>query len=348
MSVRHARVIQTVDSHTEGNPTRVIVGGVPVPPGETLLEKTEWLWAKDDGLRRMLNFEPRGNDMMCSVLLMPALTDAADFSVIIMEQDEYVPMCGHCIIGAATTVVATGMVPVTEPVTTVRFDTHAGAVTCDVRLEADRVMAVSLTNVDSFLLHQDARVDVPGFGALVVDVAFGGDFYVITDADRLRLDLKPDNDAAMCETANRIIRAVNEQLDIRHPLRPEITRCYEILFTSEAITTGHYKQTIVSPPGDLDRSPCGGGTCARIAALHTRGELPLNSPVDFEGPLGTCFTGEAVASEERGDLLLVRPRITGSAYITGFHRFLLDPEDPLPAGYRIGSPPRPAPGFGMA
>src|SRR5450631_3574590 len=132
MGIRYRRVVQTVDSHTEGNATRVIMGGVKVPHGATLLEKRDWLWRNDDGLRRMLNFEPRGSGMMCSVLLLPAERAASDFAVIIMEQDEYVPMCGHCIIGTATTVVATGMVAAVEPITTVSFDTPAGLVICDV------------------------------------------------------------------------------------------------------------------------------------------------------------------------------------------------------------------------
>ena len=120
MSANYRRSIHTVDSHTEGNPTRVIIGGLGAIPGNTLLEKRDWLWRNDDGLRRMVNFEPRGSGMMCSVILLPPESEGADFSVIIMEQDEYVPMCGHCMIGVATTVVATGMVAVSEPTTTVR------------------------------------------------------------------------------------------------------------------------------------------------------------------------------------------------------------------------------------
>ena len=131
MSGIYRRLIQTVDSHTEGNSTRVITGGYPIPPGRTLLDKRRWLWQHDDGLRRMLNFEPRGHGMMCSVLLMPPLAEG-DFSVIIMEQDEYVPMCGHCIIGTATTLLASGMVQAAEPLTMVRIETPAGLVSCEV------------------------------------------------------------------------------------------------------------------------------------------------------------------------------------------------------------------------
>jgi proline racemase len=342
VAAAYRRLIQTVDSHTEGNPTRVITGGYPVPPGRTLLEQRQWLWQHDDGLRRLLNFEPRGGGMMCSVLLLPPL-EGADCAVIIMEQDEYVPMCGHCIIGTATTLVATGMVAATEPLTTIRIETPAGLVTCEVEVRDNRIGPVSFTNVEGFLLHRDARIEVEGLGPLTVDVAYGGDFYVLVDADALDIRLTPDNDAEMIATAARIIPALNRQLAIRHPERPDIKRCYQTLLTSTRTTTGDLKQTIVCPPGALDRSPCGTGTSARIAALHTRGELPLHQQRRFEGVLGTCFTGSALAAEERDGMLYVRPKVAGRAWITGFHQFILDPDDPLPQGFRIGSPPRAAP-----
>lgn len=337
------RLIQTVDSHTEGNATRVITGGYSIPPGETLLEKRAWLWRNDDGLRRMLNFEPRGHGMMCSVLLMPPIAARADFSALIMEQDEYVPMCGHCMIGTAMTVVATGMVPAIEPLTTVVIETPAGLVSCAVELRDGRIGSVGFINVDSFLLHRDARVEVESFGEILVDVAYGGDFYAIVDADPLAIRLAPDNDAEMIAAAQKIIPAVNRQLAIRHPERPDINRCYQTLFTSAHVATGDLKQTIVCPPGSLDRSPCGTGTAARLAALYAKGAIGLDETVRFEGVLGTCFTGKAVAAEERAGLLYVRPKVTGRAWITGFHQFVLDPEDPLPDGFRIGFAPRPAP-----
>ena len=340
MTVSFQRTIETIDSHTEGNPTRVIVGGVPVPPGDTVLERRAWLAANDDGLRRMLNFEPRGSGLMCSVLLMPAITPAADFSVIIMEQEEYVPMCGHCIIGTATTVVVAGMIEAREPVTTVRFDTPAGLVQCDVEVVDGLVGAVSLSNVGSFSLIEDARIDVEGFGAVPVSVAYGGDFYAIADADSLGVALRPDNDSAIIQAASAIREAVAQQLSIVHPERRDINSCYQVLFTSAHTSAGDFKQTIVCPPGSLDRSPCGTGTSARLAALHARGDIGLNEPRRFEGPLGTCFVGEVVAAESRSGRTWITPRITGRAYITGFNRLVLDPRDPLPRGYRIGPAPK--------
>jgi proline racemase len=340
MAIKYNRVVETVDSHTEGNATRVIVGGVDEPPGQTLLEKRAWLWRHDDGLRRMLNFEPRGSNMMCSVLLLPPERDGSDFSVVIMEQDEYVPMCGHCIIGTATTVVAKGMVPAKEPVTTVRFDTPAGLVVCDVRVANGHPQEVSFNNVDSFLLHSAVPLAVETIGTIAVDIAYGGDFYAFVDADALDLALDPTNESALIATSRLISQAVAAQISIAHPERPDITACYQVLFTSRQKTTGDLKQTILCPPGSIDRSPCGTGTSARVALMHTRGELPLGESRRFEGVLGTCFIGSPVAATERNGTLFVTPRVTGRAYLTGFHRFVLDPADPLPEGFRIGAAPR--------
>ena len=339
MASYSVRTVHTVDSHTEGNPTRVIVGGVSVPPGATLHEKREWLKNNDDGLRRMINFEPRGSGLMCSVLLLPPETDEADFATIIMEQDEYVPMCGHCIIGTATTVVSRGMVKATEPVTTVRFDTPAGLVTCDVEVKNGNVGAVSFANVESFLLRENVTITVEGFGELIVDIAYGGDMYTFVDADALDLDLSLNNDSNLIDAWLKIRAAVGDQVETQHPEDSLINRCYQVLFTSEKKTVGDYRQTILVPPGTLDRSPCGTGASARVALLYSRGEIGLNEPKKFEGPLGTCFIGQAVSAEERNGVTFITPRITGNAYITGYHQFVLDQDDPIPGGYRVGPAP---------
>jgi proline racemase len=293
-----------------------------------------------DGLRRMLNFEPRGSGMMCSVLLLPPENPDSDFSVVIMEQDEYVPMCGHCIIGAATTVVATGMVVAKEPVTRVQFDTPAGIVHCVVAVAGGAVQSVSFENVESFLLVEGALLDVSGFGKFTVDIAYGGDFYCFVDADLLGLELRPDNDAALISAWRSIRAAVAQQLRIQHPERPDIDACYQVLFTSKHMASGYAKQTIVCPPGSLDRSPCGTGTSARVALMYSKGEIALGQPLKFEGVLGTYFIGEAIKEVKRGGITYVTPRVTGRAWITGFHQFVLDPTDPLPEGYRLGPKPR--------
>ncbi len=343
MATSFRRLIQTVDSHTEGNSTRVIVGGVPVPPGKTLLERRDWLWRHDDDLRRMLNFEPRGHGMMCSVLVMPPISPKADASIVIMEQDEYVPMCGHCLIGVATTLVANGMKPAIEPVTELKIETPAGLVEAEVEFSGGRVGAVSFVNVESFLLYDRVEVDVPDLGRITVSIAYGGDFYCFVDADALGLELAPHTEPQMVAAAKALLPAVNAQLGIRHPKRPDINRCYQTLLTSTKVTAGDFKQAIICPPGSLDRSPCGTGTSARVALMHTRGELDFGQSRKFEGPLGTYFAGSPVSAKREDGVLFVRPRVTGRAYLTGFHQFVLEPDDPLPRGFRIGPKPRDIP-----
>jgi proline racemase len=308
---------------------------VPLPPGRTLEDRRDWLKAHDDQIRQILNFEPRGNGMMCSVLLMPPLSDRADFSVLFLEQEEYPPMCGSCIIGVATTVIEMGMLRASDGDTKITFETPAGLVSCLVHIDNGDLASVTIENVASFLLHQDAIIRTPSFGQLSIDVAFGGDFYAIVDADSIQLDLTPANEAAAAEAANEIIAAVSEQLLVGHPDNQAINRCYETLFTTKNVRSGDVRQAVVVPPGAYDRSPCGTGTSARLAAMYARGQVQVGSALRFEGVLGTSFLGEIARVEQVGGITMVYPLITGRAYLTGFNTFVLERDDPFPAGFRI-------------
>jgi proline racemase len=340
MSALYQRLIHAVDSHTEGNPTRVVTGGIRVPPGVTLLERQDWLKRNDDSLRRLLVFEPRGNPMMCAVYLFPPLDPTCEYAALIVEQDEYVPMSGHCIIGAATTVVACGLVPAQGDTTTVTFETLAGRIRCDVETRGARVGATSFDNVEAFVLERAVVVTGPDGRSFMADVSFGGCFYAIVDADVIGLDLAPANEAAIIATARAVIRSLNARRRIVHPDNPAIAGCYQTLFSSRKVTTGDVKQVIVAPPGALDRSPCGTGASAHLALLAARNGLGPGTSVRFEGLLGTVFTGRIERGRIEAGLARIVPRITGRAYVTGFHQFVLDSDDPFPAGYRIGDPPR--------
>ncbi len=333
--MRSRRLIQTVDSHTEGNPTRVVVGGVAVPPGRTLRERCDWLRIHDDQLRQLLNFEPRGSSMMCSAVVMPPL-NGGDFSVLLLEQDEYVPMCGHCMIGVATTVVETGMVPATEGIVELTFETLAGAVKAMVHVDDGSVKRVTLANVGSFVWADGVTLETRDHGRVLADIAFGGDFYAIVDADSIGLELSPGSEVEAARAAAQIIAAVDEQIHIEHPDDPAITRCYETLFTTRRTTRGDYRHAVISPPGAYDRSPCGTGTSARLALMYTKGQIGIGDTARFEGLLGTYFEAAIDSVERLGERTIVHPTITGRAFLTGFHSFLLDAADPFPRGYRIG------------
>ena len=203
------------------------------------------------------------------------------------------------------------------------------------------VVGVTLENVDSFLLIGDATVTTASLGPMQVDIAYGGDFYAIVDADSIGLDLSPADEAAAAAVAGEIITAVNEQLPVAHPDNPSINRCYETMFTTGAVLSGDVRHVVVSPPGAFDRSPCGTGSSARLATMYARKQVAVGQRVRFEGLLGTYLTGEIGSVREHAGRIVVRPRITGRAYLTGFHTFVLDRDDPFPMGYRIGPTARP-------
>jgi proline racemase len=337
--MRIARLIQTVDSHTEGNPTRVVVGGVATPPGRTLEERRDWLRTHDTELRPFLNFEPRGSSMMCSAIVMAPLGDA-DFSVLLLEQDDYVPMCGHCMIGVATTVVENGMVSAGDGSTTITFETIAGIVRAVVHVLDGDVTGVTLENVGAFVLFDSLEINTRDFGSVTADVAFGGDFYAIVDADALGLDLSPANEGAAVAAAAQILAGVRDKAMIAHPTNPLISGCYETLFTTNTLRGGDFRHAVVSPPGAYDRSPCGTGTCARLATLYAKGRIGIGTPARFEGVLGTTFEASIASVEELAGRTVIHPLLTGRAYVTGFHNFLLDRGDPFPGGYRMGPQPQ--------
>jgi proline racemase len=335
--MRNARLINTIDTHTDGNPTRIIVGGVPVPPGETLTDRLAWIRANDDQLRRLLNFEPRGSSMMCSALLMPPVDPGADFSIVFLEQDEYPPMCGSCIMGATTALIETGMRRAAGTSVNVEFETPAGRVSCSASMRHGQVESITISNVASFLLIQDAKIETKSYGTLAVDIAYGGDFYAIVDADPLRLRLTANNEGEVARAANEITASIGQQLEIRHPDNASINRCYETLFMTEDHPTDALRHAVIVPPGRYDRSPCGTGTSARLAAMYARGQVVPSQVRRFEGILGTTFEGRIARVDRIADKQIIYPLITGRAYVTGINTIVLDHDDPFPDGFRITS-----------
>ena len=337
MTLKFSKTIEAIDSHTEGNPTRVIVGGVDVPPGKTLWQRKQYLQEQADTLRQLLNFEPRGGGLMCSVLLMEPMVPDADFSIIIMEQEGYVPMCGHCVIGTATTIVAEQMVAVHEPITDVVLHTLAGLVKAQVHVVDGEPIAVTITNVESFLLMQDQAISVDGIGQIEIDLGYGGDFYPIVDADELGIELTAANEPVIVATAKKIRDAVQAQLTVAHPENPAIDSCYQVQFISNRTeNAGHIRNTVVAPPGAMDRSPCGTGTSLLTTRAVLKGLIAMDEEYRVEGPLGTVFRGRIIASQVRDAVTYCTPQVTGRAFLTGYHKFVLSDRDPFPAGFQVG------------
>ena len=333
--MRSRRIIHTVESHTEGMPTRVVTGGVGVIPGATMAQRREHVIANLDHLRTLLMYEPRGHGAMSGAILQPPTRPDADMGVVYIEVSGCLPMCGHGTIGVATVLVETGLVEAVEPITTVRLDTPAGLVVADVAVRDGRAENVTLTNVPSFVVSLDAKVHVPGFGEVGYDLAFGGNFYAIVSLDSLGLPFDRGAKQQLLDAALAIMDAINGSARPVHPLDPGINGCHHVYLAAPGSDATHSRHAMAVHPGWFDRSPCGTGTSARMAQLHARGELPLNTEFVNESFLGTRFVGRLLGETMVGDVAAVVPSFTGRAWLTGTAQYYLDPDDPFPAGFLL-------------
>ena len=333
--MRHTRLVTAVDSHTEGMPTRVVTGGVPALPGATMLERKLRFEAERDDLRLMLMREPRGHGAMSGAILQPPLREDADWGVLFIEVSGLLPMCGHGTIGVATVLVETGMVEVTEPVTTIRLDTPAGLVEARVAVEGGRARAVTLRNVPAYVDALDRTVEVPGYGELTYDMAFGGNFYALLPAASVGLAVGPANADAFVAAGLAIMAAIDATARPVHVEDPRISGCHHVVLHAPGRDGADARAATSIHPGWLDRSPCGTGTSARLATLHARGELALGEEFVNASIIDTRFTGRLVAETIVGGRPAVVPEITGRAWITGTGQYGLDPEDPFPAGFAL-------------
>lgn len=329
------RSLSAVDSHTEGMPTRVVTEGVGVIPGGTMLERKLHFETHLDDLRLLLMREPRGHAAMSGAILQPPAREDADWGVVFVEVSGCLPMCGHGTIGVATVLVETGMVEVTEPETVIRLDVPAGLVEARVAVHDGRATAVSLRNVPSFLAARDATVDVDGVGEVRYDMAFGGNFYAIVEAASVGLEVAPSEADRLVSTGAAVMAAIEAEARPVHPEDDRIAGCRHVIFTAPGQHGADARGATSIHPGWLDRSPCGTGTSARLAQLHSRGELEVGESWVHESVIGSRFTGRIVEETEVGGRPAIIPEITGRAWLTGTGQYLLDPDDPFPAGFSL-------------
>jgi len=333
--VRSSRVIQAVDSHTEGMPTRVVTGGVGVIPGATMNEKRLHFIEHLDDLRLFLMNEPRGHSAMSGAILQPSTRDDCDWGVVYIEVSGCLPMCGHGTIGVATVLVETGMVPVQEPVTTIRLDTPAGVVVARVAVSDGHADSVTLENVPSYVERLDQVIEVPGLGSVPYSIAFGGNFYAMVDLDAVGLPFDRSRQHDILDAGLAIMAAINEQAPPRHPTIDGVDHCHHVEFIAPGSTAELSRHAMAIYPGWFDRSPCGTGTSARMAELWARGELPLDTDFVNESFIGSRFVGRLIAETTVEGVPAVIPTITGRAWVTGMAQYLLDPRDPFPTGFQL-------------
>jgi proline racemase len=342
-------VITAIDSHACGEPGRVIIGGVVNVPGKTMFEKKQWLETQGDDLRKRMLREPRGYPAANCNLILPPTDPDADAGFVIMEQTEYPPMSGTNTICVTTVLLETGMLPIKEPVTELVLESPAGLIPVRAEVANGKVTQVTFENVPAFALHLDAKVEVPNLGTVTVDVAYGGMFYVISDAEPLGLSLTPDEGRDIVRISEMIKAATQEQLPVVHPENPEIAGVtIAQLSAPPTHPDAHAKNAVTVSigvldwerpatwTGALDRSPCGTGTCAKMATLHAKGKLAMNQDFCHEGILGTTFTGRIIGETQVGPYPAVVPTLSGQAWITGFGTYVVDPSDPFPNGFTVG------------
>ncbi len=331
--MRSVRTLSAIDSHTEGMPTRVITGGVGVIPGATMEERRQYFMAHDDDLRLFLMNEPRGHSAMSGAILQPPTRPDADWGVLYIEVSGCLPMCGHGTIGVATVLVESGMVPVSEPLTQVRLDTPAGLVVVDVAVKDGRAEHVTLQNVPAYSHALDASVEVKGLGTVTYDMAYGGNFYAILPLEQLGIPFDRSEKDRILQAGLDIMAAINENDRPVHPEDAGISGCKHVQFTAPGRDGSDSRNAMAIYPGWFDRSPCGTGTCARMAQLHARGELELGQEFVNESFIGTSFAGKLLEATTVGGLPGVVPTVRGRAWITGMGNYLLDPTDPFPTGF---------------
>ncbi|MBV7339874.1 proline racemase family protein [Chloroflexi bacterium TSY] len=344
-----SNMITAVDAHACGEPGRVITGGVVNVPGNSMFEKAMWLKNHGDSLRLRMLHEPRGYPALCCNLIVPPIHPAADAGFIIMEQTEYPAMSGSNTICVSTVLLETGMIPMREPVTELVLEAPAGLIHVRADCANGKVKRVTFKNVPAFATHLDTEIDVPHLGKVTVDVAWGGMWYAIADATMLGIELIPENGAEVARISAMIRAAASEQLPIAHPENPEIANVsISQLSAPPTHPSAHCKNavTVASGPlrwdapstwtGALDRSPCGTGTCAKMAVMYAKGKLGLNEDFIHESIIGTLFTGRLLEETRVGPYQAVVPTLSGQGWITGFANYVVDPSDPFPEGFTVG------------
>lgn len=328
--------IHAIDCHTMGEPSRMIVSGVPHVKGATMAEKRQYLQEHMDHIRTAIMHEPRGhNDMFGSIMTEP-VSEEAHFGLVFMDAGGYLNMCGHGSIAAVVCAIETGLVEVTEPITKVNFDTPAGFIQGEALVQNGEIQEVSILNVPSFLYRKDLSLEMPKFGQIKFDISFGGSFFAIVEAKQFGLEIAPKNALELRLIGLELRERINREVRIEHPTLKHIKTVDLVEFYEKPAKAGeNHKNAVVFGKNQMDRSPCGTGTSAKLATLYARGELAQGEVFVHESIIGTLMKGIVADTAKVGDFDAIVPKIKASAYITGFNHFVFDRSDPLKYGFTL-------------
>ncbi len=332
---RHPDRLTTIDSHTQGEPTRLLVGGVANLPGITIKQKRDHFESHFDAVRLLLTREPRGHRGIMAAVVTEPVSSQASFGMFYMDARRYPYLCGHATIGAVTTLIECGALDVADGERVITVDTPSGPLGAHTRIERGRVESVAIDMVPSFVLARDRPIEVPGFGRLAVDLVCVGGFFAMVSAASIGIDLTPANSHRLIPLGMAVIEAANRTLQVAHPERPEVNSVDVTEFHDFDRETMSGKSIVVYGESHMDRSPCGTGTTAQLTLLHHQGRLEPGQVYLNTGPLGTVFEGQIVRTLRIGGVEAVVGRIRGSARVTGYHHFLLDDRDPFDKGFLL-------------
>jgi proline racemase len=336
---KEATEITTLDVHAAGEPLRIITGGLPEVKGSTILERRRYMLEHLDYIRRTLMWEPRGHHNMYGCVITEPVSPEADLGVLFMHNEGYSTMCGHGIIGLVTALIETGAFPARGHLTPINLDTPAGLVRATAYFDrSGHVERVSFLNVPSFLYARDVELKLPKYGTLRVDVAFGGAFYAFISSEKVGLKVRPENAGQLVEAAEAIKSAVNTAISIEHPIESDLSFVYGTILIDTPENPAHYSRNVcVFADAEVDRSPTGTGVSARLALHHARGEITDGQEIIVESILGSesTFHGKVVGRAQVGPYNAIVPEVSGQAFITGQHTFMIDKRDVLGRGFLI-------------
>jgi trans-L-3-hydroxyproline dehydratase len=326
--------ISTIDMHTGGEPLRILVDGYPKVKGTTILEKRKYFRNHLDHIRKGVMWEPRGHADMYGAVITEPCSDDADFGTFFLHNEGYSTMCGHAIIALTKFVLDTKLVKKRGSRPTLQIDAPPGRIISTGFRQKGIVRSVSFQNVPSFVLHRNQHVEVPGLGRVKYDVAFGGAFYAIVEADKFGLSLEAAEYAKLIDLGRRIKKSVMNNQKITHPFEEELSFLYGTIFTGKAFHPArHSRNVCIFANGEVDRSATGSGVSARAALHHARGELKVGEKITIESILGSTMEVEAAAITPYGPHKAIVPVVSGTASFTGRNRFWFDPDDPLKDGF---------------
>ncbi len=326
--------IKTIEAHTGGEPLRIIIDGYPKLKGRNLLDKRNDALSNHDHIRKAIIWEPRGHANMYGAILVEPDSPGADLGVIFMHNEGYSTGCGHAVIALTKVLIEMDLIPIIEPETKVKMDVPSGYIESFAKIDNRNVKSIRFQNVPSFVQCMDATIDVPEFGTIKYDLAFGGAYYAIVNVDQVNLKCTEQYHDELIDKGMRIKRAIMNSVKIKHPIESEMNFLYGIIFTDLAQDSiNHSRNVCIFADGELDRSPTGTGVSARAAVHYKRNEIKLGESITIESILGSSFSVKIDRTIDYGKYNAIIPEVTGDAYMTGMNTFWINPNDPLKGGF---------------